>query len=68
MLRIRRSEEQGLTIIGLSGRIEEGHLEELEGLLKVEAAKLVVLDLEEVRLVDREVVKFLAACEAGASG
>jgi predicted metal-binding protein len=64
MLRIRRSEKEGLTIIGLSGRIEEGHLEELEGLLNDETAKRVVLDLEEVRLVDREVVKFFVACEA----
>jgi hypothetical protein len=64
MLRIRRSEEGGVTTFGLSGRIEEGHVKELEGLFKDEAAKQVVLDLEEVRLVDREVITFLVACEA----
>jgi predicted metal-binding protein len=65
MLRIRRSEEESRTIFGLSGRIEEAHLEELEALLKAASAKQLVLDLGEVRLVDREVVKFLVACEAG---
>jgi predicted metal-binding protein len=64
MLRIRRSEEAGLTIFGLSGRIEEGHVDELEALLRGAATKQVVLDLDEVRLVDRQVVKFLVACEA----
>lgn len=64
MLRIRRLEEAGLTIFGLSGRIEGGHVRELEALLKAEAGEQLVLDLEEVRLVDREVVKFLVACEA----
>jgi predicted metal-binding protein len=64
MLRIRRAEEAGLTIFGLSGRIGEEHLGELEVLIKGEATERVVLDLDEVRLVDREVVKFLVACEA----
>lgn len=64
MLRIRRSQEDGLTVFGLSGRIEGGDVDELEALLKGEATAQVVLDLEEVRLVDREVVKFLLGCEA----
>ena len=64
MLRTRRSEEAGLTIFGLSGRIREEHVGQLEALLKGEPTERVVLDLEEVRLVDREVVKFLVACEA----
>ena len=64
MLRIRRAEEAGLTIFGLSGRIGEEHVGEIEALLIGEATERVVLDLDEVRLVDREVVKFLVACEA----
>lgn len=64
MLRIRRSEEQGLTIFSLSGRIEEAHVQELDALLKDQPTEQLVLDLNEVRLVDREVVKFLVACEA----
>jgi anti-anti-sigma regulatory factor len=64
MLKIRRSEDGGLAIFALSGRIEEKQVSELEELLSGEAAVAkVVLDLEEVKLVDREVVKFLAACE-----
>jgi hypothetical protein len=63
MLKIRRSEDDGLTIFALSGRIEELHVSELEELLAGEVAKT-ALDLAEVRLVDREVVRFLAGCEA----
>jgi predicted metal-binding protein len=64
MLRIRRSEDEGFTIFGLSGRMEEAHVGELDALVKGEATEKVVLDLNEVRLVDREVIKFLVACEA----
>lgn len=65
MLKIRRSEYNGITIFALSGRIEEQHVSELQELLtgEGEAAEL-ALDLEEVKLVDREAVRFLAACEA----
>jgi hypothetical protein len=65
MLKIRRTEDDGLATFALSGRIEEQHVSELQGLLadEAEVAKI-ALDLEEVRLVDREAVRFLAACEA----
>jgi anti-anti-sigma regulatory factor len=69
MLKIRRSENDGLAIFSLSGRIEEQHVSELQELLAGEAeVTKAVLDLEEVRLVDREVVRFLAACEARGIG
>jgi hypothetical protein len=65
MLKIRRSENDGLAIFALSGRIEEEQVSELEELLADEAGVAkITLDLEEVRLVDRGVVRFLAACEA----
>jgi anti-anti-sigma regulatory factor len=69
MLKIRRSEDGGLAIFALSGRIEEQNVPELQELLagEAEVAKT-VLDLEEVRLVDREAVRFLAACEARGIG
>ena len=52
-------------IFSLSGRIEEQHVPELQELLEADAEfPDVAFDLEEVRLVDRNVVKFLAACEA----
>lgn len=64
MLKIQRSENEEL-IFALSGRIEEQHVPELQELLagETETARI-ALDLEEVRLVDREAVRFLATCEA----
>jgi hypothetical protein len=65
MLKIGRSEASGQVIFALSGRIEEQHVSELQELLQTEKEGTdIVLDLGEVRLVDREVVKFLATCEA----
>ena len=49
----------------LSGRIKAIHVNELRTLLDSEADDLsLVLDLKEVKLVDREAVGFLASCEA----
>jgi anti-anti-sigma regulatory factor len=65
MLRIGRSEHEGLAIFSLSGRIEEQQVSELRELLEAEGeGRDLMLDLEEVRLVDREAVRFLAACQA----
>jgi hypothetical protein len=47
----------------LSGRIETENLTQLEALITTDL-KRAVLDLEEVSLVNREVVRFLAQCEA----
>jgi hypothetical protein len=64
MLKIRRSEDSGLVVFTLSGRVEEKDVAELQELLQAEAEGLeITLDLGEVRLVDREAVRFLAACE-----
>jgi anti-anti-sigma regulatory factor len=64
-LKIARSAEDGLAVFSLSGRIELKHVGELQNLVDFAAAKnRVVLDLKEVRLVDREAVQFLARCEA----
>jgi hypothetical protein len=66
MLKIRRSEDKGLAVFGLSGRFEREQVSELQRLLEAEAElHKVTLDLDELRLVDREAVRFLAACEAG---
>ena len=65
MLKIQRSVQAGNVRIMLSGRIEREHLAELQRLIDEDAPhKLVTLDLEEVRLVDREAVGFLARCKA----
>ena len=67
MFKIRRSEDKGIVTFALSGRIEEEQLLELQNLLKIESkanSTAVTLDLGDVKLVDREAVKFLAASEA----
>ena len=65
MLKIRKSVQAGKTIFLLSGRIQEEHISELIDLLKTEKhLSTVILDLQEVRLVHREAVRFLASCEA----
>ena len=65
-LRIDKSVQQESAVFSLIGRLEAQHIEELEDLLDLhKEARSVVLDLREVRLADREAVKFLARCEAG---
>lgn len=52
-------------MLTLSGRIEAGNLPELQELLDAEAEPTeVTLDLTEVKLVDREAIRFLVACKA----
>ena len=62
-MKVRRSEDNGFVIFALSGRIEANDVAELQRVLEAEDVPI-TLDLEEVRLVDRETVRFLAACEA----
>jgi hypothetical protein len=65
MLRVGRTTDNGDTLFALSGRIEERHISELRELIETESKQAsVAFDLEEVRLVDRKAVGFLAACEA----
>ena len=52
-------------VFTLSGRVKEERLAELQKLFESEAEdKSIALDLKEVKLVDQEVVRFLARCEA----
>jgi hypothetical protein len=65
MLRIQRSEQHGLAILSVSGRIGEMQVPELQHVLDAEAkGAYTALDLQEVRLAGRQAVRFLAACEA----
>jgi STAS domain len=65
MLRIQRSKENDGVRFMLSGRIEAEHLPELLRLLDAEERGCpVILDLDEVKLVDHDAVRFLAECEA----
>jgi hypothetical protein len=65
VLKIRRSDVGGRTVLTLSGQLDEKDLPELQALIPLDAHNNdITLDLEEVRLVDREAVGYLAACEA----
>jgi hypothetical protein len=65
VLKIERSAEKEIATFALSGRIGEQHVSELQKLFEAEGeVGVITLDLEEVRLVDREAVRFLANCEA----
>jgi hypothetical protein len=64
VLQIRRSGDAKLATFTISGRIEEKHIAELQELFDAEGDVRVTVDLEEVRLVHREAVRFLASCEA----
>jgi hypothetical protein len=65
MLKIRGPEDQDLATFSFSGRIEEQNVPQLRQLLDGEPEiGDITFDLKEVRLVDREAVRFLADCEA----
>jgi anti-anti-sigma regulatory factor len=64
MLRIERSCNHAV-VFSLSGRIETEDVLELQRLLGLETAgQNIVFDLQDVTLVDRDAVKFLARCES----
>jgi anti-anti-sigma regulatory factor len=63
MLMIRRSSNGGV-VLSLSGRIEDDDVSELQRLMGLEAAgEKVTLDLQDVTLVGRDAVMFLARCQ-----
>jgi hypothetical protein len=65
-LKIQRSVNGEFVVFTLSGRIDMEHLAELQKLFDIDAQDLaIVLDMKEVKLVDRNAVTFLARCEAG---
>ena len=64
-MKIEKSSQESTTTIRLIGSFESEHLLELKEQFRLAGsdAKL-VLDLQEVTLVDREVVRFLVSCKA----
>jgi hypothetical protein len=62
-LRIERSVRQGLTVFTLSGHMQAEEVAELKALFDTDY-RTIVLDLRDVRLADRDAVKFLRECEA----
>jgi hypothetical protein len=62
-LRIERSARQRFTVFTLSGRIEAHHVAELKELFDHDYRNI-ILDLSDLRLADRDAVRFLRGCEA----
>lgn len=62
VLKIDRSTDGRCLILRLSGRIQADHLEQLR--TEIDAGENVVLDLADVKLIDVDAVRFLAACQA----
>jgi hypothetical protein len=63
--RIETAARGRFTVFILSGRIEKQAIVELERLFEHQTDyRDIVLDLKDVSLVDREVMSFLARCEA----
>jgi len=61
---IEKSKRKKSSVFVVSGRIEAEDLEELQRLLDSEqGAKRVALNLRDIQLVSKEVVRFLARCE-----
>jgi ABC-type transporter Mla MlaB component len=65
MLRIQRMDDDGGVRFMLSGRLDDEYLPELRRLIEAEEPlRPLTLDLRDVKLVDREAVRFLAEWEA----
>jgi hypothetical protein len=64
-LKIESAASPEVTVFTLSGRMEAEHIAELERLFKLQTGcRNIVVDLDEIRLADRDAVMFLARCEA----
>ena len=61
--RIEKSAQRRFTVFTLSGRIEAEQVAELKELFDSDYRNI-ILDLRDVRLADREAVRFLTGCEA----
>jgi anti-anti-sigma regulatory factor len=63
MLKIQRT-ANGDVVLTLSGRLQADNVSELSALLAAESGgQAIVLDLKDVVLVDRDVIRFLRKCE-----
>jgi anti-anti-sigma regulatory factor len=63
VFKIERS-ENGVTVIALSGRMENEHIDELEKILQAEpSGRRIVLDLKHLTLAGSSEIDFFAECE-----
>ena len=63
VLKIERASDGQFVILRLSGRLQLEHIDQLKTQMEGKAGR-VILDLAEVKLIDREAVCFLGSCEA----
>ena len=63
VLRIQKVSDGQLVIVRLSGRVRSEDVDQLKEQIEGNSNR-VLLDLAEVKLVDRDVVLFLGECEA----
>jgi ABC-type transporter Mla MlaB component len=64
MWKVQRTDDGGLLVLLVSGRIEREHLTKLREVFTAETGnRNVILDMKEVKLVDQEAITFLAHCE-----
>ena len=61
-LRIERSARQSFTVLTLSGRMDAEQVPELKELFDRDYREI-ILDLRDLRLADRDAVRFLRGCE-----
>jgi predicted metal-binding protein len=62
-LRIERSVRQGFMVFTLSGRMQAEQVADLKALFDTDHRNI-ILNLGDVRLADRDAVRFLRGCEA----
>ncbi len=60
---VRLVERDHLVLLQISGHLQQAHVSMIKELIAQETDS-VILDLENVTLVDREMVRFFAACDA----
>jgi anti-anti-sigma regulatory factor len=66
MLRIQRTTDRAAIVLTVSGRLDAGNVSELcESLDRIPGGAAVVLDLTDLVLADRDVVRLLREFEAG---
>jgi hypothetical protein len=62
-LRIEKSVREKFTVYALTGHMESEQIPELKELLDSEYRNI-ILDLRELRLADRDAVRYLKSCES----
>jgi hypothetical protein len=65
IFRIETAARGAFTVFILSGRIEKPAIAELKRLFELQTdRRAIILDLKDVSVVDREVMRFFISCEA----